>query len=106
MRSKYSPQANTVRVRVTQDQKPAHVSIQDFGIGIANEHQHKVFERFYRVTDPEEKTYPGLGIGLYISCEIIKRHDGQLWVESKNGEGATFYVTLPLFQEGKKQNSY
>jgi PAS domain S-box-containing protein len=103
---KYSPQADTVLVHVTQDQNQAHVSVQDFGIGIAKEHQHKIFERFYQVTDPEEKTYPGLGIGLYISCEIVKRHGGQLWVESKKGEGATFHVTLPLFHEGKIQTSY
>ncbi len=72
------------------------MSVQDFGIGIAKERQHKIFERFYQVTDPEEKTYPGLGIGLYISCEIIKRHGGQIWVESKKGEGATFHFALPL----------
>src|SRR5258708_17376763 len=102
---KYSPQADTVLVHVTQDQNQAHVSVQDFGIGIAKEHQHKIFERFYQVTDPEEKTYPGLGIGLYISCKIVKRHGGHLWVESKKGEGATFHVTLPLFHEGKKQAS-
>jgi light-regulated signal transduction histidine kinase (bacteriophytochrome) len=54
---------------------------------------------------PEEKTYPGLGIGLYISCKIVKRHGGHLWVESKKGEGARFHVTLPLFHEGKKQAS-
>ncbi|HEV7234634.1 MAG TPA: ATP-binding protein [Ktedonobacteraceae bacterium] len=96
---KYSPQADTVLVHVSQNHNQAHVSIQDFGIGIAKEHQHKVFERFYQVTDPEEKTYPGLGIGLYISCQIVRRHGGQLWVESEKGEGATFHMTLPLFQE-------
>jgi signal transduction histidine kinase len=81
------------------------VSVQDFGIGIAKEHLQKIFERFYQVTDPEERTYPGLGIGLYISLEIVKRHGGQIWVESKKGEGTTFHFTLPLFQEGKRQVS-
>jgi PAS domain S-box-containing protein len=93
---KYSPQADTVLVCIAKDQNKALVSVQDFGIGIAKEHQHKIFERFYQVTDPEEKTYPGLGIGLYISCKIIKRHGGQIWVESKKGEGATFHFALPL----------
>jgi signal transduction histidine kinase len=100
---KYSPQADKVLVRVAISQNNALVSVQDFGIGIAKEHQHKIFERFYHVTDHEEKTYPGLGIGLYISCEIIKRHGGQIWVESKKGEGASFYFTLPLFQDGERQ---
>ena len=102
---KYSPRADTVLVRVAKDQNKALVSIQDFGIGIAKEHQDKIFERFYQVTDPEEKPYAGLGIGLYISREIVKRHSGQMWVESKKGKGTTFHVTLPLFQEGKRQAS-
>ena len=44
----------------------------------------------------EEKTYPGLGIGLHISHEIVERHGGRIWVESIKGEGATFFVSLPL----------
>jgi PAS domain S-box-containing protein len=96
---KYSPHADTVLIRVCQEHNQAHVSIQDFGIGIAREHQQRIFERFYQVTDPSEKTYPGLGIGLYISCDIIKRHNGLLWVESEKGKGAMFHMTLPLFQK-------
>lgn len=98
---KYSPQADTVLVRVAKDENNAIMSVQDFGIGLAHNHQQKIFERFYQVTDPEERTYPGLGIGLFISSEIVKRHGGQLWVESKKGEGATFHFILPLFQEGR-----
>jgi signal transduction histidine kinase len=64
-----------------------------------------IFEQFYQVTDAEEKNYPGLGIGLYISCEIVKRHRGQMWVESKKGKGTTFHFSLPLFQERKRQSS-
>ena len=79
------------------------MSVQDYGIGIAKEHQHKIFERFYQVTDPEEKTYPGLGIGLYISCEIIKRHGGQIWVESKKGEGAYFILPCRSSRRGRDQ---
>ncbi len=99
---KYSPQADTVRVHMAKDHQQVIVSVQDFGIGIDKEHQHKIFERFYQATGPEEKTYPGLGIGLYISSQIVRRHGGRLWVESKKGEGSTFYFTLSLFQEGMK----
>jgi signal transduction histidine kinase len=102
---KYPPQTDTVLVRVAKDQNKALVSVQDLGIGITKEHQYKICERFYQVTDPEEKTYPGLGIGLYISYEIVKRHGGQIWIESKKGEGTTFHFILPLFQEGKRQAS-
>lgn len=93
---KYSPQANLLIVRLTKNQEDAIVSVQDFGIGIDKAHQQKIFERFYQVTGPLEKTFPGLGIGLYISNEIIKRHHGQMWVESEKGHGATFSFTIPL----------
>ncbi len=96
---KYSPQADKVIIRLSQDQQQAIISVQDFGIGIAEAHHQHIFERFYQVTNPEEKTYPGLGIGLYISREIVERHHGRVWVKSRKGEGATFYVALPLIKE-------
>lgn len=92
---KYSPQSDTIIVRITSTPDAPVVSVQDFGIGIEQEHIHDIFDRFYRVSDPDEKTYPGLGIGLYISHEIIKRHGGTLSVESKKGHGSVFSFTLP-----------
>ena len=74
------------------------MSVQDFGIGIDETHHQKIFERFYQVTNPEERTYPGLGIGLYISREVVERHSGRITLESRKGEGATFSVALPLLQ--------
>ena len=93
---KYSPGADRIIIRLLKDGDSATVSVQDFGIGIAAKHQARIFERFYQVTDPEEKTYPGLGIGLYLSSEIIKRHRGRIQVESKKGSGSTFSFSLPL----------
>jgi PAS domain S-box-containing protein len=98
---KYSPQAEKVMVHIARDQECAIVRVQDFGIGIDEAYQQKIFERFYQVTDPEERTYPGLGIGLHISKEIIQRHQGRIEVRSRKGEGATFSVFLPIIQEGK-----
>ncbi len=98
---KYSPHADKVIVRLSRAQKQAVISVQDFGIGIEEAYHQKIFERFYQVTDPEERTYPGLGIGLYISKEILARHSGSVSVQSRKGEGATFTVALPLFQEEK-----
>ncbi len=92
---KYSPEADSVIVRVAQEQETAVVSVQDFGIGIAKEHQQHLFDRFYRVNDPEERTYPGLGIGLHIAHEIIKRHGGTARVVSEKGKGSVFCFTLP-----------
>lgn len=93
---KYSPDADRVMVRVEQDRREAIVSVQDFGIGIAEAYQDKIYERFYQVSETVEKTYPGLGIGLHIATEIIKYHHGRLWMESKKGEGSTFHFSLPL----------
>jgi signal transduction histidine kinase len=95
---KYSPRAEKVIVRVSRDSEQAIISVQDFGIGIAEAHHQKIFESFYQVTDPEEKTFPGLGIGLHIAHEIVERHSGRIWVESTKGEGATFFVSLPLLK--------
>ena len=97
---KYSPRARKVIVHLAQDSDPeqAIVKIQDFGIGIEKTHHEKIFERFYQVTDQEEKTYPGLGIGLYISHEIVARHHGRMWVESSKGKGSIFSVALPLLK--------
>ena len=96
---KYSPNSDKVLLSLSHTSDEAIVSVQDFGIGIDISHHQKIFERFYQVTDPEEKTYPGLGMGLYISHEIVDRHHGRMWVESKKGEGATFYIALPILQK-------
>lgn len=93
---KYSPKANKVVVHTSQKDGQVIVGVQDFGIGIPQEYKDKIFERFFRVSGESEKTYPGFGIGLYISSEIIKRHHGKLWVESRKGRGSTFYFSLPL----------
>lgn len=95
---KYSPHADRVNVRLGQQGGDAVVSVRDFGIGIAAEHQQNVFDQFFRVSDPSEKTFPGLGLGLYLAHEIVKRHGGAMRVESVIGEGATFTFTLPLQQ--------
>ncbi|GAC1349305.1 MAG: hypothetical protein NVSMB27_21180 [Ktedonobacteraceae bacterium] len=96
---KYSPRADKVLVHLSGEQEQVIVSVQDFGIGIDPSQHKKIFERFYQVTDPEERTYPGLGMGLYISSEIVERHHGRLWLESRKGEGSTFSVALPLLQQ-------
>jgi signal transduction histidine kinase len=88
-----------VLVRLGADAGDAVISVRDFGIGIGEEHREKIFEQFYRVSDPSEKTYPGLGLGLFIAGEIVKRHGGTITVQSASGEGTTFTLTLPLQHE-------
>jgi two-component system CheB/CheR fusion protein len=93
---KYSPQATAIQVSVAADAESATVSVQDFGIGIASEKLTHVFERFFRVSDLESRTFPGLGLGLFISAQIVKRQGGRMWVESRVGVGSTFFFTIPL----------
>ncbi|HEX2914522.1 MAG TPA: ATP-binding protein [Chloroflexia bacterium] len=92
---KYSPQADRVVVSVSKNQDSVEVAVQDFGIGISRENQAKIFERFYRV-ESSARGFSGLGIGLYISSEIINRHNGTLSVESEEGKGSIFTFTLPI----------
>jgi len=64
-------------------------------MGISIEDQKNIFERFYRVGDIQQH-FPGMGIGLYVCDQVIKKHDGAIWVESEKGKGSTFSFTLPL----------
>jgi len=92
---KYSPDSREISVNVQQQNEIVTVSITDKGIGISKENLEKVFERYYRVEEHAIQ-FQGLGIGLFISKEIINHHNGQLWVESEKGKGSSFYFTLPL----------
>lgn len=97
--ARYSPQGNKVMVHLSQDHGQAIVGVQDFGIGIDQVHLKKIFERFYQVADPDKQTTQGLGIGLYISRDIVDRHHGRIEVHSRRGKGSTFTVILPLLSD-------
>jgi len=91
---KYSSQADKIIINVDGDDNYFICSVKDFGIGIPKNQQQKIFERFYRVSGENMDTYPGMGLGLYIVTDIIKRHNGRIWVESEPGKGSTFHFTL------------
>jgi signal transduction histidine kinase len=91
---KYSPNAAEVVVKSELMGGGVKVSVRDFGIGIPPDEQEYVFDRFYRVNESSRK-FNGLGLGLFISAEIIKKHGGEIGVESNNS-GSEFYFTLPL----------
>lgn len=93
---KYSPMSDKVIVKTKRTDHTIMCSVQDFGVGIDKSQHDKVFERFYRVVGNEELTYPGLGLGLYISDQIMKRQGGTLSFESEKGKGSTFTFSLPL----------
>ena len=90
---KYSPYADRVIVSSVTDNGYLKVCVQDFGIGIPLAEQSKLFSRFFRVMN---NSYPGLGLGLYICNEIIKRHSGSMEFKSEEGKGSVFCFTLPV----------
>jgi two-component system CheB/CheR fusion protein len=99
---KYSPHADKIIVKTVVDKDNVTLSVQDFGLGLSHKDQAKVFERFYRVGGSDQNTYPGLGLGLYIASEIVKRHKGHVWVESKEAKGSTFCFSLPITKQQKE----
>lgn len=96
---KYSPPKTDIIVQLKAEADKAIVSVKDAGIGISKEEQKKIFNRLYQVADVKGKTFPGLGIGLYISKQIVKKHKGSIWVESEKGQGSTFFFSLPLLHK-------
>lgn len=92
---KYSPHADQVIVSSKQEDRRVVVSVQDFGIGIPAASRPRLFSRFYRV-EQSARQFTGLGIGLYISQEIVTRHGGDMRVESEEGKGSVFSFSLPL----------
>jgi PAS domain S-box-containing protein len=96
---KYAPESKELIVHVEKIEGSAKVSVVDHGKGIPPENLDKLFNRYYRV-DANNKQISGLGLGLYISSEIIKRHGGKIGVESKLGKGSTFWFTIPDVAQG------
>jgi signal transduction histidine kinase len=92
---KYSPKGGKIIVHTSRTNSKLIVSVQDFGVGLPISEHEKIFDRFYRSKERESGA-SGFGLGLYICSEIIKRHNGRIWVESEKGNGATFYFELPI----------
>ncbi|MEN0053431.1 MAG: PAS domain-containing protein [Mucilaginibacter sp.] len=101
---KYSPQADKVMVNciVNEEDNSLIVSVRDWGIGIEEKNLTRLFERYYRV-DNTAMRFEGLGLGLFISAEILKRHNGSFWIESKPDEGSTFFFRLLLAPSKKTE---
>ncbi len=93
---KYTGAEGWVKIGAEIKGNTLRISIQDNGMGISPEDQIHVFERFYRVRRPETDNIEGTGLGLAIVKSLVEAHGGQISVESKLGEGATFYLVLPI----------
>ncbi len=102
---KYSPHSDKIIITTSEDKENITLCAQDFGVGVPKEKQYKVFDRFFRVGGKERDTFAGLGLGLYIAGEIIKRHSGRIWVESDGKKGSTFSFSLPIKKGVRKKQT-
>ena len=102
---KYSPDSGRIDVSLRVNGTKAVVSVRDQGIGVAPGEVEKIFGLFYRSPDPRADHVGGLGLGLYISREIVSRHHGRLWAERNADAGTTFHVTLPLAQVRSREEA-
>ena len=91
---KYAPDGEEIHITTEMRNDEIYFSVRDFGIGMSQEHQQKVFEKFYRIEETSAR-FQGLGIGLYICQEIIERHNGIIGANSIPNEGSEFYFQIP-----------
>ncbi len=94
--AKYSPMGGPITVGLSRTSGNAQIAVTDHGIGIPEQDLPKLFTRFHRAWNAEAFHINGLGVGLYVVREIIRLHGGDITVESKEGQGSTFKITLPV----------
>jgi len=92
---KYSPDGGVITCRLLETHRHVILSISDQGLGIPRKDLGKIFDRFYRVDKARSRQQGGTGLGLAISKEVIEAHHGRIWVDSQEGKGSTFYISLP-----------
>jgi len=97
---KYSPAGSNIYINCEMTGNKVQIGVRDEGMGISQTDLPRLFERYYRVKEAEANHISGFGIGLYLCSEIIKRHGGNIWAQSENEQGSTFYFTLPVMKEG------
>ena len=93
---KYTPKDGEIRVQLRKDGASVLATVSDTGCGIAAEHVPKLFQEFFRVSDPANQQVQGTGLGLALVKRIVEAHHGQIAVTSEPGKGSTFSVRLPL----------
>jgi PAS domain S-box-containing protein len=100
---KYSPDGGRVRLGLEARANGIRFAVSDQGIGIAPAEQQQIFGKFYRADPSLSRGVRGTGLGLYICRELARRMQGHVWVESREGEGSTFYVDLPVVRPAEKR---
>ena len=100
---KYTPEQGQVTVTLQREENDIHFSVHDTGYGIPEDAQSSIFQKFFRAGNVVSKDTEGNGLGMYVTKSVIESSGGEVWFESKEGEGSTFHVTLPV--EGSKAKS-
>lgn len=95
---KYSPNGGVITCRLLETQNHVILSISDQGLGIPKKDLNHVFDRFFRVDKARSRAQGGTGLGLAISKEVIEMHHGKIWADSVEGQGTTFYISLPYHE--------
>jgi len=103
---KYSPAGGAISIETFLQDRSVCVSIADQGIGIPQKSLQRLFSRFYRADNVDDKHISGMGIGLYVVKEIITLHGGSVEVESTEGRGSTFMIYLPLRYDPQDAESF
>ncbi|MFQ6136242.1 MAG: sensor histidine kinase, partial [Candidatus Hydrothermarchaeales archaeon] len=93
---KFNRKGGEVLIEAGQKGDVVEVSVSDTGIGIAEEHLEKVFDRLYQIDVSTTRKHGGIGMGLAVAKEIVEAHGGRIWVESEIGKGSHFCFTVPV----------
>ena len=99
---KFSPDGGKIIVCIREEGECLRVAVSDMGIGIANDQLEKVFERFYQVNGSSTRRFGGTGLGLALVKKAIEAHRGKVWAESQEGQGSTFFFTLPILRDEER----
>ena len=94
---KYSNMHGKIFISMKQKEEMVEISIKDTGIGISEEGQKRIFEKFYRDPEAKKRELIGSGIGLFTVKKIIEEHNGKIWFNSQKDNGSTFFFTIPVF---------
>jgi len=100
---KYSDAKSTIDIITREDNENVEIIVKDYGIGIPENEQKNIFEKFYRVGDELTRERPGAGLGLAIVKEIIEAHNGKIYVKSSPGQGSEFIIKIKKSQNDKKK---
>jgi signal transduction histidine kinase len=102
---KYSPAGSDIKVRLVPNSSHAALEVTDIGIGISREDQARLFTRFGRIENPMTTHVSGTGLGLWLSREIARMHDGDLTVDSEVGRGSTFKLEIPIDSKDNRDST-